>query len=119
MKNSVILLISLIVLYLILGGALQLTYGPSYGFLSGEDSWQPDGTGGWVEHGKPSGPAPTEPSVNVPIMVRYVPIFVPGLVLAAFLFTPLSKKLQPPKPPTESASVDGEAEASDQQPEKT
>jgi len=119
MKNSVILLISLIALYLILGGILQLTYGPSYGFFSGEDSWQPDGSGGWVKHGHPSGPAPEGPSVNVPILLNYLPIFVPGLVLAAFLFTPLSKKLQPPKPPTEAASVGNGAETSDDQPEKT
>lgn len=26
--------------------------------ISGEDSWVPDGEGGWVKHGFPAGPAP-------------------------------------------------------------
>lgn len=97
MRNSLFLLVGVIALYLVLALGLQVIYGPSYGFLSGEDCWQPDGNGGWVKHGAPSGPPPAEPSRNIPIPVQYLPIFVPGLVLLAFMFTPLSKKLQPPK----------------------
>ncbi len=30
--------------------------------ISGEDCWMPDGSGGWVKHGVPSGPPPDYPS---------------------------------------------------------
>jgi hypothetical protein len=110
MRNSVYLLIAVVGLYLILGFGLQVIYGPSYGFLSGEDSWVPDGQGGWEKHGEPSDPPPTEPSRNVPIGVRYIPIFVPGLLLLIFLFTPLSRKLEPRK---KVADADAEPVADD------
>jgi hypothetical protein len=91
MKNNLILLIIVILLYLVPSLILSAVYGPSFGFLSGEDSWNPDGHGGWVQHGSPAGPPPTEPSVKVPFALRYLPIFLPGLVLILFLFTPLSR----------------------------
>jgi len=91
MKNNLILLIVVILLYLVPSLILSAVYGPSFGFLSGEDSWRPDGQGEWVKHGSPAGPPPAEPSVNIPIPVKYLPIFLPGLVLILFLFTPLSR----------------------------
>ena len=106
MRNNVILLIVVILLYLIPSLILQAVYGPSYGFLSGEDRWQPDGSGGWVKHGHPADPAPTEPSVLVPIGVRYIPIFLPALVLILFLFTPLSRKLETRRPEEEAEEAD-------------
>jgi len=120
MRNSVYLLITVVGLYLVLGFGVQLIYGPSYQFLSGEDCWRPDGQGGWVEHGQPSDPMPAEPSREVPLPVQYVPIFVPGLVLVAFLFTPLSKKLQPPKQPADLAEAEGDVnQGAEPPPEKT
>ena len=106
MKNNLILLGTVIGLYLISSLALQLAYGPSFGFLSGEDCWVADGHGGWNRHGNPTDPAPKEPSANIPIGVRYIPIFLPGAVLCLFLFTPLRRKLEPPapKPPSDLPS---------------
>ncbi|MCK4632433.1 MAG: hypothetical protein KAT79_04130 [candidate division Zixibacteria bacterium] len=98
MRNHVILLIAVFLLYLVPSVILQTIYGPSYGFLSGEDCWQPDDSGGWVKHGYPTNPPPTEPSVLVPVGVRYVPIFLAAAVLVLFLFTPLSKKLETKRP---------------------
>ncbi len=114
MKRTVYLLLAVILLYLIPALVLQAVYGPSYGFLSDEDSWVPDGNGGWMAHGKPTGQPPTIPSVDVPIGVRYVPIFLPAAILVLFYLTPLSKLLKerptetvpddkaPPDPPLES-----------------
>jgi len=99
MKKNMYLLLGVVLLYLIPTLILSGIYGPSYGFMSGEDSWIPDGHGGWVQHGKPTDPQPTEPSVEVPVAVRYIPIFLPGLLLILFLFTPLGKKLEEPKLP--------------------
>lgn len=95
-----ILLIVVILLYLVPSLILSAVYGPSFGFLSGEDCWRPDGGGGWVEHGSPSDPMPLEPSVNIPIPVKYLPIFLPGIVLILFLFTPLSKYVDKKEKPT-------------------
>lgn len=110
MRNKVIFLIAVVLLFLIPSLALQAIYGPSYGFLSGEDCWQPDGQGGWVPHGQPRSPAPEEPSVNVPIVVRYIPIFLPGFLLFLFLFTPLTKHLETrpnkPAPPEADEKTD-------------
>ncbi len=106
MRNSIFLILGLAVLYLGISFALNGVYGPSYGFLQGEDCWIPDGSGGWTQHGNPADPAPDQPSRNVPLLVQYLPILIPGLVLAAFLFTPLRRKLEPVvatgKPETES-----------------
>ena len=94
MRNNMILLVTVILLHVISSLILQAIYGPSYGFMSGEDCWVPDGKSGWVEHGKPDEPPPPEPSVNVPVGVRYIPLFLPAIVLILFLFTPLSRKLE-------------------------
>ncbi len=109
MRNKLIFLFAIILLYLIPSMALQGIYGPSYGFLSGEDCWVPDGGGGWVRHGEPSSPPPDQPSVGVPMWVRYIPIFLPGMVLFLFLFTPLSRHLESPLP----ERLPDEAEQSD------
>jgi hypothetical protein len=103
MKNNLILLAAIIVLYLVPSLILQVVYGPSFGFMSGEDSWVSDGHGGWAKHGNPADPAPADPSVEVPVGVRYIPIFLPAALLVLFLFTPLGRKLEPPKeaPPPE------------------
>lgn len=103
-------MLALILLYLLLSVFLQAIYGPSFGFLSGEDAWVPAGSGGWVRHGAPSGPPPDQPSIDVPITVRYIPILVPGLILLLFLFTPLSRLL-------ESAGRTGRSESSATEPE--
>ncbi len=115
MRNSVWLLLAIVVLYLAASLALQGIYGPSYGFLAGEDCWQPDGQGGWEKHGNPSDPPPAEPSREVPIALRYLPIFLPGLLLVVFLFTPLSKKLEGParKEKEVTTEPDGESGGND------
>ena len=91
MRNAVLLLVTIIALFLLSSLALEVIYGPSYGFLQGEDCWVPDGNGGWLKHGHPDGPPPSRPSVDVPVGVRYIPIFLPALVLILFVFTPLRK----------------------------
>ncbi|UCG61765.1 MAG: hypothetical protein JSV52_00295 [Candidatus Zixiibacteriota bacterium] len=94
MRNKVIFLFAVVLLYLVPSLILQGIYGPSYGLWSGEDCWVPDGSGGWVEHGHPRTPPPDEPSVDVPMWVRYIPIFLPGLLLFLFLFTPLTRYIE-------------------------
>jgi hypothetical protein len=96
MRGVLWLLAGIIFLYLASALALQAIYGQSYGFLSGEDCWRPDGHGGWVKHGNPSDPPPAEASSNIPLLMNYLPIFLPGFLLALFLFTPLRHKLEPP-----------------------
>lgn len=98
MRANLILLVTIIGLFLGLSLLMQAIYGQSYGFLSGEDSWVPDGHGGWAKHGNPSSPPPEKPSVEVPLIAHYLPIIVPGLLLAAFLFTPLGRKLEERRP---------------------
>ena len=95
MRNTFLLLAGVVLLYLASSLVLQGIYGESYGFFAGEDRWRPDGNSGWVRHGVPSAPPPSEPSQNIPLLLNYLPIFLPGLLLALFLFTPLSKKLEP------------------------
>ena len=89
-------------LYLVLSLGLHLVYGSSYPFLAGEDCWLPDDQGGWRAHGSPSEAMPSEPSVSVPLLMNYVPLFVPALVLTLFWFTPLRRYLDPP--PSDSSS---------------
>ena len=113
MRKTIWLLIAIILLYLVPSLVLQAIYGPSYGFLAGEDCWVPDGQGGWVEHGSPAGPPPAQPSVEVPIMVRYIPIFLPALLLILFLFTPLSRKLEGAPAAVEGTPGDTAAEDQD------
>ena len=110
MKRTALLLVAVILLYLIPSAILQLAYGPSYGFLSGEDSWVPDGQGGWVAHGSPSGQAPSSASVNIPVLLRYLPIFLPAAVLILFYLTPLSKLLQEKKPPIDESAGDSDTQ---------
>jgi hypothetical protein len=94
MKRNIILLVILIVLYFGTSFVLNLIYGDSFPFLAGDDFWEPDGNGGWVEHGDPNSEMPTEQSINFPIIIYYLPVFVPALVLFLFLFTPLGKLLE-------------------------
>ncbi len=109
MRNKVIFLFAVVLLYLIPSLILQGIYGPSFGFWAGEDSWVPDGKGGWVEHGHPSTPPPDEPSVEVPIWVRYIPIFLPGLLLFLFLFTPLTRYIETRPAKTEQEEPEEES----------
>ena len=110
MRNRLFLLIAVIALYLLTSVLLHAIYGPSYPLFAGEDCWIPDGTGSWRAHGSPSGPAPAEPSVNVPLLFNYLPIFIPALVLILFLFTPLRRHLDPT--PSSTASDTDDAHAS-------
>ncbi|MFH1372304.1 MAG: hypothetical protein ABII79_00690 [bacterium] len=113
MRNALLLLIGIILLYLATSLMLHAVYGPSYGFLQGEDCWVPDGNEGWVKHGNPEGPPPDVPSVNVPILARYLPIFLPGLLLALFLFTPLRKYVDSRPISEEEAAEDTPGEDTD------
>ncbi len=88
-------------LYLIPSAILQGIYGPSYGFLAGENCWVPDGEGDWTERGTPVDPKPDEASVDVPIGVRYIPIFLPGLALILVMFGPFKGALQDKRKPDE------------------
>ncbi len=112
MKKNLYLLAGIIVLYLGSSMVLQGIYGPSYGFMAGEDCWVADNAGGWVRHGNPVSPMPAEPSVNVPIGVRYIPIFLPAALLILFYLTPLSRKLEPPP---QAPKVDKEEPPADSQ----
>jgi len=99
MRKQLILLAGIIALYLASSLVLHLVYGPSFPFLSGEDCWMPDGQGGWLAHGHPSDPQPTEPSVTVPMLLNYLPIFLPGALLFLFTLTPLRRWIEA-APPT-------------------
>ena len=96
MRKTVIYIVAIILLFLIPALILRAMYGPSYYFLSGEDCWMPDGTGGWTKH---SGagfevPPPQEPSVNIPLMVMYIPVFLPGLFTVFLLCIFYGKKFK-------------------------
>ena len=108
MKKNLYLLAGIIFLYLASSIILQGIYGPSFGFFNGEDSWVPDNAGGWVKHGNPTSAFPTEPSVNVPLGVRYIPIFLPAALLILFYLTPLSRLIEPPPPKEEAAGDSNE-----------
>lgn len=88
-----IILVGVILLYLIPSLALKAAYGPSYGFMEGEDRWIPDGQSGWQAHGSPLGPPPDAPSEVVPLWAQYLPIFLPGLLIILIMFTPLSARI--------------------------
>ena len=94
MSRNLILLFVLISLYFISSFVLNQTYGDSYLMFPSEDSWIPDSAGGWEKHGEPSEPMPENASINVPLILRYVPFLLPGFVLILFLFTPLSRYLE-------------------------
>ncbi len=106
MRKTVILLTSIVLLYLVPSIAIKAVYGPSFGFMEGEDCWVPDSGGGWVKHGEPISGPPTIPSEQVPYMLQYLPIFLPGLLLMLFLFTPLGKHLEDPVEPDSSSQAD-------------
>ena len=103
MRNAVLLLIGVILLYLIPSLILDAVYGPSYGFLAGEDCWEPDGKGGWTEHGQPTKSPPDEPSVIVPLSLYYIPILLPAVLPILFMFTPLSRYVD--RQPRESGKL--------------
>ena len=112
-RNNLIMLAVLVILYLGTSWILGAMYGPSYGYLSGENSWKPDGNGGWVAHGSPTTPVPDQPSQVVPLVVHYLPILIPGFLLALFLFTPLRTILDGKpgaKKPEDEADTDPENE---------
>ncbi len=111
MRNRLFLLLAIVALYLLTSLGLNAIYGPSYPFLSGEDCWLPDGNGGWRAHGSPADPAPSEPSVNVPLLFNYLPIFIPAILLVLFLFTPLRRKLDPAVKKSDSEDDVGEPPA--------
>ena len=115
-KKNLYLLAGIIVLYLCSSLVLQGIYGPSFGFLAGEDCWVADQAGGWVKHGNPTSPMPTEPSDNVPLGVRYIPIFLPAALLILFYLTPLSRKIEPPLSQRRSEGEPGGPPIDDQQP---
>jgi hypothetical protein len=54
----------------------------------------PDGTGGWTKHGVLGGPPPQEPSINIPLVVMYIPVLLPGLLTGFILYMSLSKKFK-------------------------
>lgn len=110
MRRAAILLAAVAGLYLLPSIVLKAVYGPSYTFPPSEDYWQPDGSAGWKPHGKPAGPPPSSPSVDVPMPLRYLPIFLPGILLALFMFGPLSKKMQDPLPPDDEDEAGADAD---------
>ena len=114
MRKNLILLIALVALYFLTSAVLFGIYGPSIGFVEGEDRWEPDGNGGWVAHGHPDDPQPTVPSENVPLLAYYLPVFIPAFVLALFLFTPLGRKLEEKKEERPSEVSDSAREESSQ-----
>ncbi|MFQ6007317.1 MAG: hypothetical protein ACE5K8_00025 [Candidatus Zixiibacteriota bacterium] len=99
-------------LYLASSLVLQAIYGPSYGFLQGEDRWIPNGQGGWIKHGDPTNPEPSVPSVQVPLMVHYIPIFLPAFLLILFMFTPLRHHLEKPRADSDKISPDESGQVS-------
>ncbi len=94
MRKTIIFIVAMVLLFLIPALILRTIYGPSYYFLSGEDCWISDGTGEWTKHGVPGAPPPQEPSVNIPIVVMYIPILLPSLLTAFLLCIFFSKKLK-------------------------
>ncbi len=94
MRKTIIFVVTIILLFLIPALVLRTIYGPSYHFLSGEDCWMPNGNGGWVKHGFPYGQMPHEMSVNIPLVVMYIPVLLPGLLTAFVLYMYLSKKFK-------------------------
>jgi len=64
--------------------------------ISDEDCWMPDGKGGWVKHGVPTGPPPdySSPITDTPILVSLLPLFISGSLvsgLSIYLFLRFSK----------------------------
>jgi len=84
------LILGLALLFVIPALILHITYGPSYGFLSYDDHWVPDGNSGWKAEGFPDHRRPSESSVNVPFFLRLVPVVLPILLIVLFIASPLS-----------------------------
>lgn len=110
MKRTLLLLTGVILLYLAPSLVLEAVYGPSYAFPPSEDYWMPDGNGGWIAHGSPSGERPDQPSVTVPMALHYVPLFLPALLLVLFLFGPWSRYMKSAPPPPEQDESDDEGD---------
>ena len=110
MKKTLLLLAGVILLYLAPSLVLEAVYGPSYAFPPSEDYWTPDGNGGWIAHGSPSGERPDQPSVNVPLALHYVPLFLPALLLVLFLFGPWSRYMKSALPLPEEDESDDEGD---------
>jgi hypothetical protein len=111
MKRSVYLLLGVTLLYVLPSLALKAVYGPSHVFPPSEDCWTPDGNGGWIEHGSPLGEQPAVPSVEVPMALQYVPLFLPAVLLIMFLFGPWKRYMRDPSPPEEGE--EGESDKPD------
>jgi hypothetical protein len=94
MLKTIIFIVVIILLFLIPALILRSIYGPSYYFLSGEDCWMPDGTGGWTKHGAPAGSLPQEASINIPLVVMYIPVLLPSLLTAFLLCIFFGKKVK-------------------------
>lgn len=97
MNKNIILIAVLVLLYFLVGFGLQAIYGDSYQFMAGENYWQPDSKGGWIQFGNPAESMPAGESVLPPLITLYLPFFVPAFVLVLFLFTPLGKHLEAKK----------------------
>ncbi len=93
MRTAIIFVVAIVLLFLIPALILRAIYGPSYYFLSGHHCWMPDGNSGWVKHGPmlPNSTKPQEPSINIPLVVMYIPVLLPGLLTAFVLCMSLSK----------------------------
>ncbi len=78
-------------LYFIPAVILQITYGPSYGMLSFDNHWVPDANGGWQAKGFPGTFRPSQPSVNVPSLLRLIPVVLPVLLILLLSLNPLSR----------------------------
>lgn len=112
MSKHIIFILALAALYFVPALALQAVYGPSYGFMAGEDRWESDGQGGWAKHGTPSDPEPQQPSVMIPIALLYLPVFLPAGLLILFMFTPLSRKLESKRPDKNISDTETPVESS-------
>ena len=86
-----LLFLGALLLYFTPAVTLQLTYGPSYGILSFDNHWVPDGNGGWRAEGFPGTFRPSQPSVNVPVFLRLIPVILPVLLILLLFLNPLSR----------------------------
>jgi hypothetical protein len=86
MKKFVLFLVVFLIVFSLTALGLRFVYGDSYTFFSGEDAWIPDGNGGWIAHGKPAAAIPNSPSVNVPIIIIWAPLWVSVLIISLAYF---------------------------------
>ena len=107
MKKNIILLAVLVILYFGVGYGLSSYYGDSFSFQK-SDYWEPDGNGGWVAYGQPAEPMPAGESKLPPLIIYYLPIFIPAFVLMLFLFTPLGRLLEAKKEDEAEISVEAD-----------